>query len=262
MAALHDDYIGPAGINRAFTLIADSRDGLREQRKQQVLESCYTCRTEFNCTDVCPKEISPTRAIKYIQRQAIIEVFQKKISKSASLEAEVETIALPGQAAGNALANAVQDDSRRRFLKRMTYTLGAATAVLIGGVLASTAVAPALRKSSRVWAYAGKTSDFDLNTVTTVNLRFQAKDGFYLSRKTFPVMVTRKPGADDIVVYNSRCTHLGCTVHWDDEKRLFLCACHGGAFNPDGSVKTGPPPKPLMRCNHKIKNGALFVEVV
>ena len=67
----HDAYCGPAAVNRAFTLIADSRDGLRQERLAAVLESCYHCRTELNCTEVCPKEISPTRAIKYLQKQAL-----------------------------------------------------------------------------------------------------------------------------------------------------------------------------------------------
>jgi succinate dehydrogenase / fumarate reductase iron-sulfur subunit len=233
-------------------LIADSRDGLREKRKDQVLQSCYTCRTEFNCTEVCPKEISPTRAIKYIQRQAFVEAFQKRTEKPALTETEVEGTFFP----------VVQDDSRRKFLKRVTYTIGAVTAVLVGGVLVSSAVVPSLRKSPRVWVYAGKVGDFEPNKVTTVNLRYQARDGFYTSRKILPVMITPKSGTDDIVVYSSRCTHLGCTVRWDDEKRLYLCACHGGIFNPDGSVKAGPPPEPLMRCNYKVENGALLVEVV
>lgn len=64
-------YTGPAALNRAFTLLADSRDGLFDQRLDRALESCYDCRSEFNCTEVCPKGISPARAIKYIQRLAL-----------------------------------------------------------------------------------------------------------------------------------------------------------------------------------------------
>ena len=71
MANYHKSYAGPAPLNRAFTLLMDSRDGLFEERMDRVLSSCYNCRTEFNCTEVCPKDISCTRAIKYIQRLAI-----------------------------------------------------------------------------------------------------------------------------------------------------------------------------------------------
>ena len=71
MVDSHDSYCGPAALNRAFTLLADKRDGLFEARLTRALDSCYNCRTEFNCTEVCPKSISGTRAIKYIQRMAL-----------------------------------------------------------------------------------------------------------------------------------------------------------------------------------------------
>ena len=71
MCHYHEGYAGPAALNRAFTLLADKRDGLFEERLDAVLASCYNCRTEFNCTEVCPKGISGTRAIKYIQRLAL-----------------------------------------------------------------------------------------------------------------------------------------------------------------------------------------------
>src|SRR6185503_19578968 len=67
----HPDYAGPAALARAYSLIADSRDSLFAERLASALSSCHECRTEANCTEVCPKGISPTRAIKYIQRLAI-----------------------------------------------------------------------------------------------------------------------------------------------------------------------------------------------
>ena len=73
----HADYAGPAALNRAFTLIADSRDALHDERLELALASCYDCRTEFNCTEVCPKDISPTRAIKYIQREVVTHAAER-----------------------------------------------------------------------------------------------------------------------------------------------------------------------------------------
>jgi len=251
MVDYHQDYFGPAALNRAFTLLADSRDGLHDQRMEKILGSCYNCRTELNCTEVCPKEISPTRAIKYIETQAFMDAFKSKPKNLAAPDKLPEKITPPQK-----------DDSRRQFLKTITYTLGAATAALVGGVLVSSAVAPALRRPAKKWVHAGKLEDFDLKKVTTVNLRYSIRDGFYHSRKAAPVMITQRPNTDQIIIYNSHCTHLGCTVHWDEGKQLFLCACHGGTFYPDGSVKTGPPPRPLDRCTFKVEDGALLVEVV
>jgi succinate dehydrogenase/fumarate reductase iron-sulfur protein len=64
------NFIGPMGLNRAFCLIADSRD-LTIKRLEQVADEhgIYRCHMEFNCTDVCPKHISPTRGIHYLKRQ-------------------------------------------------------------------------------------------------------------------------------------------------------------------------------------------------
>ncbi len=39
---------------------------------------------------------------------------------------------------------------------------------------------------------------------------------------------------------SSRCTHLGCTVGWDEERKTFPCPCHGSTFDLRGEV-TGPP---------------------
>ena len=44
---------------------------------------------------------------------------------------------------------------------------------------------------------------------------------------------------------SARCTHLGCTVVWNRDHRLFLCPCHGGKFDIDGRNVAGPPPRPL-----------------
>ncbi len=68
------EYIGPMGLNRAFCLIADSRD-LAGKRMMQVAgeNGVYRCHMEFNCTDVCPKHISPTRGIHYLKRQIFWE---------------------------------------------------------------------------------------------------------------------------------------------------------------------------------------------
>ncbi len=248
----HDAYCGPAALNRAFTLLADSRDALKEQRMARVLDGCYQCRTELNCTEICPKEISPTRAIKGIQKQACLDVFRRKDKKSRTIEKEPE---------GIPEVETVEEPSRRQFLKHITYGLGTATAAVVGGVLASAAIGPAMRKSSHQWIRVGDMHAFKPGKVTTVNIRYQVKDGFYKTEKVASVLIIRGRDEYQPTIYNSRCTHLGCTVRWDEGKQLFLCACHGGAFNLDGSVNAGPPPRPLDTYAFTVKNGTLFVEV-
>jgi len=250
MAHWHKDYLGPWALNRAFTLLADSRDGLHKERLAQVLQACYTCRSEFNCTEVCPKEISPTRAIKYIQRLAAKEIFRRE-PRDLRVE-EIVQVTAEHPEIGEGL-------SRRRFLSRAVFGLGAATALALGGLLTAAALAPSMRERPRKWVRVRRIGEFTLGSVKTVNISYQVKDGFYENLVKKPVIVSRRAETSEIIAFNSRCTHLGCTVHWDEGKNLFLCACHGGTFYPDGRVKSGPPPYPLDRYQTRVKDGDLLI---
>ncbi len=58
-------YVGPAAIVLAHRFIFDSRDQAAEQRLDILAapDGVWRCRTVFNCTPACPREIEVTRAI-------------------------------------------------------------------------------------------------------------------------------------------------------------------------------------------------------
>lgn len=42
------------------------------------------------------------------------------------------------------------------------------------------------------------------------------------------------------------CTHAGCIVAWNDAEKSWDCPCHGGRYDVNGNVLTGPPRKNLQ----------------
>ncbi len=58
-----------------------------------------------------------------------------------------------------------------------------------------------------------------------------------------PALVIRT--AESVKAFSLVCTHLGCIVQWQQDKKEFYCACHDGRFDQFGEVLAGPPPVPL-----------------
>jgi len=65
------EYLGPAALNRAWTLVRDERDLQSAKRLLAVAgdAGCHSCHTHMSCTERCPKQISPTAAIAGLKRE-------------------------------------------------------------------------------------------------------------------------------------------------------------------------------------------------
>jgi succinate dehydrogenase iron-sulfur subunit len=63
-------YLGPAALNRAWTLVNDVRDGSRRERLRAVAgdAGCHACHTTMSCSEHCPKQLSPTAGIAGLKR--------------------------------------------------------------------------------------------------------------------------------------------------------------------------------------------------
>jgi len=66
----NEKYVGPAAIVQAHRFIFDTRDEAAEERLKVVGDSfgVWRCRTNFNCSNACPREIEVTRAIAEVKK--------------------------------------------------------------------------------------------------------------------------------------------------------------------------------------------------
>jgi succinate dehydrogenase / fumarate reductase iron-sulfur subunit len=71
----NSSYVGPAAIVNAHRFIFDSRDRAGAQRLEILNErsGVWRCRTAFNCTDACPREIKVTQAIQEVKRAILYD---------------------------------------------------------------------------------------------------------------------------------------------------------------------------------------------
>jgi len=65
-----DRFFGPAALLAAYRWIIDSRDEASGERLDELEDPfrLYRCHTIMNCTDVCPKDLNPAKAIAEIKK--------------------------------------------------------------------------------------------------------------------------------------------------------------------------------------------------
>jgi len=196
-------------------------------------------------------------------------------SSPVPAEASEAPASEPGQADDAKAADVAPTDplSRRTFVLRSMAAIGGVTGALLvipvvgyaaaPGLKAgtpvrflSTSVAPTLR--SDTWSRVGAVTDFEVGVPKYVLVDRHIVDGWVQETTPVGVHVVRQSDTE-AVVYDPHCTHLGCPLAWSDGAGAFVCPCHGGSFGPDGNVRSGPPPRPMVRYETKIENGDLFI---
>lgn len=65
------DYLGPAALNRAWSLVNDEKDGARAARLDAVSGpgGCHNCHSHQSCVEYCPSELVPTASIAGLKRE-------------------------------------------------------------------------------------------------------------------------------------------------------------------------------------------------
>ncbi len=67
------DYLGPAALQRAWTLVNDIRDADRESILAAVSGNggCHNCHSMGSCAQYCPNELNPMRSIAGLKRETV-----------------------------------------------------------------------------------------------------------------------------------------------------------------------------------------------
>lgn len=150
-----------------------------------------------------------------------------------------------------------EDVSRRRFLARISIAAGTVAGLIVA--IPSVVFVLGLRKPPRVWRTVGKVDDFDVGS--TVEVSFEDTSPESWSGVTANTAAwLRRESEQEFIAFSIVCTHLGCPVRWLPTARLFMCPCHGGVYYANGTVASGPPPKPLPRYPVRIQNGEVQIE--
>ncbi len=74
VAAVDENFLGPAALAKAYRFVMDSRDSRREERLQYLTETeggIWDCTRCYMCVQACPKDVLPMDAIMELRTLAI-----------------------------------------------------------------------------------------------------------------------------------------------------------------------------------------------
>ncbi len=144
-----------------------------------------------------------------------------------------------------------KNESRRKFLTKLTLGLGAIPAALVAVPVFSALLGPLLQRARQQWRSVGSLNEFPVGTTKLV--KFINADPLPWAGTTAKSAAwVRRENEKELIAFSANCTHLGCPVRWEDKAQLFMCPCHGGVYYKDGTVAAGPPPKELVQYQVRV----------
>jgi Rieske Fe-S protein len=149
-------------------------------------------------------------------------------------------------------------DDRRRALGRLVRGGLALISTAVAGLVGLVA-APPPADAARRWRRAASMFDMPAHEPLTAVIAERHADGWLTTRKQTVVFIDRE--GDGYRALSATCTHLGCRVDWDGPRQQFRCPCHGGVYDREGRVVSGPPPSPLERLAVRVNAQTTDLEV-
>ena len=136
--------------------------------------------------------------------------------------------------------------SRRQFL---ASSVAAIAGILLAGLYflrdSLLFLTPAARKKEFIKYLVAKVDEIPIGKAKKITIRNK------------PVFIVHLP--EGFKVYSGICTHLGCIIKWKEREKYFYCPCHKGVFSKDGTVLSGPPPRPLDEFKVETDKSLVFI---
>jgi menaquinol-cytochrome c reductase iron-sulfur subunit len=152
----------------------------------------------------------------------------------------------------------VSKNSRRAFFKLAIAALASLTG-LVAVIPVVRSILPSAFKKGDEWTKVKGPESLPLNIPEKIKFPVMSKDAYIRRTRVHSVWAIRRTGGE-ITIYSPICTHLGCYFTWNSERERFECPCHASVFSINGTVLSGPAPRPLDTLPHKIENGVLYVK--
>lgn len=140
------------------------------------------------------------------------------------------------------------ETTRRNFLNRLWAGLGFLAVVellVVGAAFLRRGKAGPAQAGDDTLITCGSVDNYTPGSVTAF-----VRGRFYLARL--------KDGG--FLAISRQCTHLGCTVPWQEGEQRFACPCHASVFDISGNVINAPAPRPLDLYPLRIENGVISVD--
>lgn len=76
----NDDYLGPAALQRAWTLYNDTKDASAQSILDAVSGAggCHNCHSQGSCSVHCPNDLNPMKAIAGLKRETAKSFFKRR----------------------------------------------------------------------------------------------------------------------------------------------------------------------------------------
>lgn len=147
--------------------------------------------------------------------------------------------------------------SRRKVLGWLVTGINLAVGAALAVPAVKFVVSPLGRRSKETWVDVLAESDLQVGQTREVMYALTVQDGYHMVDRKYTVYLHRD--ANGVKCFDPACTHLGCRIKYQDDQKRYFCPCHGGVFDDNGKVVSGPPPKGLVEHGVKVENGRIHV---